>query len=580
MADPKQIDRLMQSRLTKSIQKAASLALVSDKDRSQIIADQLTKDNIPKELTKVAAQAFNRRLAVRTIGVRPDENKADEFPIADIQKVASLRGIQPMGKVASFTQMTFSFNLQEAPQIRKEASVKSTEKPVSMTLDQFQTKVQNLLDKKAAQFQSARIQLMVDQRQLDALHKKAAKALQEQPKTVQLLKAKYGDAFNNVFPEFNRINKTASYAILPDSEAIYLVQRIMLNTAVINNKQEQLKKAASYLSTLAESASSIDADIKEKVLIKKADGYSIVKDVAANTAAAPILAALGFSKGVGQQAANTLADAKDALFSKQYAVNPASAITANMLATDKYDDTKMALIRMLSNPQFKAYPAAEINQAVMDQISNNPNFESPKYNRLLQTSVNQNLLNQGKSNLATLAVQSNILKALMQGRQLQDEMSAKQSVKGLKDKTTRSDINWPTLDALRDNSRFISNLSLPASIGPQLDAWKKDRQNMQLKAIEAADKLDRERAQQMKQLAAKRLKAQMHLALTRAQQRPAWSRNKYGNKPITSLNQLSKLDFQRMVSAGKADFQRLRPEQQQSLMDYVSMGGKSKSKSK
>jgi hypothetical protein len=68
----------------------------------------------------------------------------------------------------------------------------------------------------------------------------------------------------------------------------------------------------------------------------------------------------------------------------------------------------------------------------------------------------------------------------------------------------------------------------------------------------------------------------MHLALTRAQQFPAWSRHKYGNKPITSLNQLSKLDFQRMVSAGKADFQRLRPDQQQSLMDYVSMGGKSK----
>lgn len=576
MADPKQIDRLMQSRLTKSIQKAASLALVSDKDRSQIIAEQLTKDNIPKELTKVAAQAFNRRLAVRTIGVRPDENKADEFPIADIQKVASLRGIAPMGKVASITQMTFSFDLKEAPQVRKVASVKIAEKPVPMTLDQFQTKVQNLLDKKAAQFQNTRIQLMVDQRELDELHKKASKALAEQPKTVQLLKAKYGNSFDNVFPEFNHINKTASYAIIPDNEAVRSVQKVMLNTVVISNKQKQLKKSAAYLSTLAKSAAAIDADIKEKVLAKKADGYSVVKDVAANTAAAPILAALGFGKGVGQQAANTFADAKDALFSKEYAVNPASAITANMLATDKYDDTKMALIRMLSNPQFKSYPAAEINQAVMDQIANNPDFESPKYNRLLQVSVNQHLLNQGKSNLATLAAQSNALKALMQGRKIQDEMSAKQSVKGLKDKTTRSDINWPTLDALKDNSRFISSLSLPANVGPQLEAWKKDRQAMQLKAIDAADRLDRERAQQMKELAANRLKAQMHLALTRAQQLPTWSNKKY-NKPITNLNQLSKNDFQRMVAAGKQDFANLSPDKQQALMDYVSTGSNKKS---
>ena len=576
MADPKQIDRLMQSRLTKSIQKAASLALVSDKDRSQLIAEQLTKDNIPKELTKVAAQAFNRRLAVRTIGVRPDQNKADEFPIADIDKVASLRGIAPMGKVASITQLTFSFDLHEAPQVRKVASVKIAEKPVPMTLDQFQTKVQNLLDKKAAQFQNTRIQLMVDQRELDELHKKASKALAEQPKTVQLLKAKYGNSFDNVFPEFNHINKTASYAIIPDNEAVRSVQKVMLNTVVISNKQKQLKKSAAYLSTLAKSAAAIDADIKEKVLAKKADGYSVVKDVAANTAATPILAALGFGKGVGQQAANTFADAKDALFSKEYAVNPASAITANMLATDKYDDTKMALIRMLSNPQFKSYPAAEINQAVMDQIANNPDFESPKYNRLLQVSVNQHLLNQGKSNLATLAAQSNALKALMQGRKIQDEMSAKQSVKGLKDKTTRSDINWPTLDALRDNSRFISSLSLPANVGPQLEAWKKDRQAMQLKAIDAADRLDREGAQQMKELAANRLKAQMHLALTRAQQLPTWSNKKY-NKPITNLNQLSKNDLQRMVAAGKQDFANLSPNKQQALMDYVSTGSNKKS---
>lgn len=575
MADPKQIDRLMQSRLTKSIQKAASLALVSDKDRSQIIAEQLTKDNIPKELTKVAAQAFNRRLAVRTIGVRPDENKADEFPIADIEKVASLRGIAPMGKVASISQMTFSFALHEAPQIRKVASVKIAEKPVPMSLDQFQTKVQNLLDKKAAQFQNTRIQLMVDQRELDELHKKASKALAEQPKTVQLLKAKYGNSFDNVFPEFKHINKTASYAIISDNEAVRSVQKVMLNTVVINNKQKQLEKSAAYLSTLAKSAAAIDADIKEKVLVKKADGYSVVKDVAANTAAAPILAALGFGKGIGEQASQILTDAGNNLFSKQYAVRPDAAITTNMIATDKHDDIKMALIRMLSDKQFKPYTADQINAAVMDQINNNPNFQSPKYNKMLQVGVSGYLLNQGKDNLATLAAQSKVLNDLVRARQNMDEEAAYNTVKGLKQVAAREDITIPTFDTFKNNMKVIDNLALPADFSKDLAQWKDDREKLQLKAIQEADKLDRQRAQQLRDEAAKRLKAEMHLALTRAQRLPEWNKKKY-DKAITSLNQLSKNDFQKMVAAGKEDFKRLSSEKQKALIDFVTMGNTNK----
>lgn len=578
MADPKQIDRLMQSRLTKSIQKAASLALVSDKDRSQIIAEQLTKDNIPKELTKVAAQAFNRRLAVRTIGVRPDENKADEFPIADIEKVASLRGIAPMGKVASITQMTFSFDLHEAPQVRKVASVKIVEKPVPMSLDQFQTKVQNLLDKKAAQFQNTRIQLMVDQRELDELHKKASKALAEQPKTVQLLKAKYGNSFDNVFPEFNHINKTASYAILPQSDTTKLAEQTMLDTVVLNQKRKAFDKTAEDLSQLVKQAQAVDKEIKQQVLIKRADGYTISKDIVGNLGAGLLGSALGFGKGVTQETSSVLQDAGKALFSKNYAVNPTKAITAKILNNDKYDDAKMALIRMLSDPQFKTYKASQITDAVMDQIANNPNYESPKYNKLLQVGVSNYLLNEGKDNLATLAAQSTALKALMQGRQLQDEASAANKIKGMRDTTVRSDaVGLASLDNLKDKLKAIDAIGMPYDIGSDLKAWGDQRQKLQLAAIQAGDILDREQAQQMKELAANRLKAQMHLALTRAQQLPTWNSKKYKGKPITSLNQLSKNDFQKMVAAGKADFQNLSPDRQRALMDYVSTGSNKKS---
>lgn len=575
MADPKQIDRLMQSRLTKSIQKAASLALVSDKDRSQIIADQLTKDNIPKELTKVAAQAFNRRLAVRTIGVRPDENKADEFPIADIQKVASLRGIQPMEKVASVTQTAFSFNLQEAPQIRKEAYVKKEEKSVPLSLDMLQTKIQNLLDKKAAQFQNSRIQLMIDQQKLDEMRKQAAIALTREPKTVRLLKTKYAEAFDKIFPEFEHINKTAAYAVLPNTATINMVQQTMLNTVQLQKRKAAFTKTASDLNRLVEEATAIDKKIKQQILIKRADGYTVAKDIAANIGVDALGSVLGFIRGAGQQAASTLGSANSALFSKDYAKNPASAITAPLINTDRYDDARMALIRNLADPQFKSYKASQINDAVMDQIANNPHFQSPKYNKLLQVGVSNYLLNEGKDNLATLAAQSAALKAIVQGRQRQDEMSAASKIKGMKDQTTK-DIAGLSLDNLKQKIKAAEILDKPYNTEADVKQWANQRKALQMAAIAAQDKLDNQRAKEMRQLAANRLKAQMHLALTRTQQRPTWSRKKYGNKPITSLNQLSKLDFQRMVSAGKADFQRLSPDQQQSLIDYVSVGGKSK----
>lgn len=577
MADPKQIDRLMQSRLTKSIQKAASLALVSDKDRSQIIADQLTKDNIPKELTKVAAQAFNRRLAVRTIGVRPDENKADEFPIADIQKVASLRGIQPMGKVASATQTAFSFNLQEAPKIRKEASVKKEEKSAPLSLDMLQTKIQNLLDKKAAQFQNSRIQLMIDQQKLDEMRKQAAIALTRQPKTARLLKTKYAEAFDKIFPEFEHINKTAAYAVLPNTATINMVQQTMLNTVQLQKRKADFIKTASDLNRLVEEATAIDKKIKQQILIKRADGYTVAKDIAANIGVDALGSVLGFIRGAGQQAASTLGSANSALFSKDYAKNPASAITAPLINTDRYDDARMALIRNLADPQFKSYKASQINDAVMDQIANNPHFQSPKYNKLLQVGVSNYLLNEGKDNLATLAAQSAALKAIVQGRQRQDEMSAASKIKGMKDQTNK-DIAGLSLDNLKQKIKAAEILDKPYNTEADVKQWANQRKALQMAAIDAQDKLDNQRAKEMRQLAAKRLKAQMHLALTRAQQRPTWSSKKYGNKPIKNLNQLSKHDFQNMVSAGKIDFQRLSPEQQQSLMDYVSISGKSKNK--
>ena len=131
MEDLKKMDGLTEFQLTNAIEKAASLALASDRDRSEILAEQLTKDNVPKHLTKTATQAFNRRISVVTIGKRKDDTKADDFPLADFNKVASIRGCEEgLAKAASFKAQPFVFEVHKAEMKKAASAPVVPEKPL------------------------------------------------------------------------------------------------------------------------------------------------------------------------------------------------------------------------------------------------------------------------------------------------------------------------------------------------------------------------------------------------------------------------------------------------------------------
>ena len=191
MEELKKLDSLTEFQLTNAIEKAASVALASEDDRSEILAKQLAEDNIPKHLDKVATQAFNRRISVVTIGKRGEDTKADDFPLADFNKVASLRDHEEMQKAAS-VNAPFVFKIEKAEQ-KKVASYKAPEVPVKQyTPSEVLQKIESFMTKEAAAFQDRMADLMKEEAQLESMVKRASEMLSNNVKTGKLHAYKMG----------------------------------------------------------------------------------------------------------------------------------------------------------------------------------------------------------------------------------------------------------------------------------------------------------------------------------------------------------------------------------------------------
>jgi len=110
--------------LTHAIEKAASLALVMDKDRSELLAGILKEANVDTKYARTATAAFNKRASVLEMGGRSDTDRADDFALADPDKVFELMGGDILDKVASLQNAGEMFHIGEygAPALEKVAS--------------------------------------------------------------------------------------------------------------------------------------------------------------------------------------------------------------------------------------------------------------------------------------------------------------------------------------------------------------------------------------------------------------------------------------------------------------------------
>lgn len=497
MEEPKRLDSLTEFQLTAAIEKAASIAVASDEDRSKILADQLKAASIPQKLTKLATCAFNRRIAVTTLGQRKDDTKAQDFPLADLNKVQKLMGVQSMEKKASVQPAGFVFDVV-APQLQKTASAEEpVEKPFTMTPDQFLNKLESVIERETHDLQADILKLQEEEMLLDKMVKKASEMLQKDTKTSRVLATVYGDIYNEVFHDKlseQALKKSASYAVPPKNATAEYVDKTIAQYDRVQIKKDLLLLKTASVQRIMNEIEEVDAKVRKAVLdgsMKKqaGAGYNMLKDIAANMVTVPILGAFQGGKGLLTESGQLLGKADPYLFqNKSY--NPSDVLSINLLSRDKYRDKRMRLYDALANPDFANYPAAEIEKAVQDAIATNHELASPKMREYLKSQVNARLLANNRVNRADLSAAADLMKRLAETEKVLTENAPEVKVKRLSDVTSGGEgISklMPEVSSILEHKGGKLGRDLEKSY----DAWRKQISQEAYK--EQAKKLNKEK---------------------------------------------------------------------------------------
>lgn len=569
MGQLNRLDQLTEFQLTNAIEKAATLAVGSTEDRSQILAHQLDLADVPKHLTKLAAQAFNRRLAVVTLGKRSDETKADQFPLADINKVAALRGVQDqMTKAASCSgDFLFSIELPKSSnELHKAASVPTQEPELSA--GKFMAKLSSRVDKGIIEFERAEAELQQAQSQLERMKKKAVAMLQNNEKLSRQLATVFGDTYNEIFkgklPD-SALKKSASYVVLPANATVQFVQKVIKQADSVKWRTEALMTKGAALLAFTENAAKLDSiyrDARLKGLIKESSGYTMLKDIASNAISVPVVTALTAGKGAIETGADIMSAANSQ--SSRYSVNPSSAITGALLNTDRYDDKVMRLIDTLADRDFAGYPAKDIENAVEHVLIQNPHYLSPRFKQHLKAAINTRLLQGGKTNEAAQAAQATTAKALTavdKGRAATAPASAVEALGSVQAQAA------PLLGDKFNIKELTNKLDIgsPFAVDPQKILDQADALAV-AKAKEKVDAMQQERQARlamMQEYMANRQKAIQQLALSAVRNRNAIGRK---FKDVKSLDALPLYQKIRALQEGQADLSKLTPDELSILM--------------
>lgn len=438
MADFKRLDKMEQFKVTNAVQKAANLALVSEDDRSKILADQLTKDNVPRELTKLATDAFNRRISVVTLGKRTDADKAEDFPLADFNKVASLRGCNQDGvtKTASLHSSQYVFNIQKPTMVKTAGAPVKREMP-DISIQQYMKKVQSLLDIAASQLEQDIRNINKQQDHLQHILTKSAQMLAKDTKTSKILSTVYGDTYTNLYKNrlpAEALEKHASYAILPKSIAVQLTEKAIHQSDLVHLKKDMLMLKKAKISRMAEAAQELQSFVSKGILsgmIKNAAGrYSLMKDIAGNVVSAPIMAAINTGAGALSQADRTLA-ALNEYNSKQFSISPSDVISPRLINQQLLQSKKQRVIDMLANPDFAKYRAEEIEKAVQDSLQDNKALLSSGNRGYLKSDVATRLLSDNRTNKADQAATAKLMKDVTETQKLRQQSAPERAVERL-----------------------------------------------------------------------------------------------------------------------------------------------------
>lgn len=440
MSDLQKIDQHTQFKLTNTIQKAATLALASQKDPSQILAQQLKSADIPKQLTKIATHAFNRRLSVTKLASCQDDTKAQDFALADTQRVCDLVGVSKIKKSASLNQLPFKFSISK-PTLNKAASTTSIPYKNQLTIQQGLNKLSRFIDQSTRNITELSYSLDAQKCSLQNLKKKAMAQLQNNQKLCKQLTTQYGQAFTSLFSDLpqTHLHKYAAYTIIKKSSATQLVQKAIQLQDSINIKEATLKKVASNMDLICTEAAALQKQIHQKRingLIKMADGWSIGKQMLAHSMLNPFITAGNVALAQAKGASDIAGSISD-LASQRIAVDPSSVLTAQMLADDKFYDGSLVLTAALAHPSTKNFPTRQVQRAVNDALVAHPEYRSPRYFQHMIADVKQRLISGGQTNVANLAAIQQLIKRTAQSDKILRQDTPQSIVSELQPQTSK-----------------------------------------------------------------------------------------------------------------------------------------------
>lgn len=475
MTMEKKISAVDELHMTRAIEKAASLAAADDtKDRNQLLADCLLKNDVDSRFAKTAAMAFNKRLTVLKFQQTPDEKRPDTFALSDPDTVfAKMGGVEQQEKTASVHTGYGEFNIGLAkPQMQKTASGKKPyAKPLyeeRTTLEQFRTHVYSMLQKQAAALPHMRHAVEDARVRLDMAKQAAADALNKLSDfEYSLINAAYGQPLENVLKGRlkERVFSKQARLAKPANALTRQLDKLLEDESEYVFKHNQLVEHEQGLAELCKSAADLGDDMAKYAGVTGAYGGMALRAIPA-VGLTTIQGLEAIRRATNDAMATGFANASALRNSVGNSASPGDFLDADFLVKDRFRDRLLGWSDMSADPLFSMYPAEQVFNATQKAMDIDPALERPDKREMLRSTVGKLLAQNNRLSEADIAAAATTLKSL-QGADKGPAQEAAESVLARDDKKAPEApaltsvfemLNKPTLSGLsKDYFQLASN---------------------------------------------------------------------------------------------------------------------------
>jgi hypothetical protein len=404
--------------LTHAIEKAASLALVMDKDRSELLAGILKEANVDTKYARTATAAFNKRASVLEMGGRSDTDRADDFALADPDKVFELMGGDILDKVASLQNAGEMFHIGEygAPALEKVAS-DNEDVPVTpyesyANTERYTGHLLGMMEKLGRAFSKERGDMLLLGGKIE---QKAERLAREFSKKAHLFEFEcasrfFGEDFREALSEYmpgtTFIEKRASVPL--DTELFKEASELVDMHRHYKQMEQDTHKFGEQLAEFAEDIN-VFGNFLEKTAGMRA---AVLLNPSLADAAADVLeGTAGAVANVMGAGANRIDDNLTAYRDLTSGGGSAKGLLDPKLVNfDRNLDRMVAFSDLSADDQFKMYPAEQLFRAVNNAMDLQPALETPASRARLRTVVGQLLAQNNRASLADITAMDAAMK--------------------------------------------------------------------------------------------------------------------------------------------------------------------------